>query len=96
MTKLESEVSVWYLYIIRCHGGTLYTGISNDVARRFEKHKEMGKQSAKYLRGRGPLELVFQKKIGSKSSALKMEHKIKKLSKTEKEIIIHKGDIDVE
>ena len=85
----------WYLYMIRCNDGTLYTGISNDVTRRFERHQEMGKQGAKYLRGRGPLELVFQKKIGSKSSALKMEQKIKGLSKAQKEIIIHKGDIDV-
>ncbi|MBW1898664.1 MAG: GIY-YIG nuclease family protein [Deltaproteobacteria bacterium] len=84
----------WYLYMIRCHDGSLYTGISNDVARRFEKHREMGKQGAKYLRGMGPLKLVFQKKIGDKSAALKMEHKIKKLSKSQKEIIIRKGDID--
>lgn len=90
-----SEKAEWYLYMIRCHDGTLYTGISNDVALRFEKHQKMGKQGAKYLRGRGPLELVFQKKIGRKSLALKMEQKIKKLSKFQKEAIIHKGDIDL-
>jgi len=94
VAQLEAERAGWYLYMIRCHDGTLYTGISNDVTRRFEKHLEMGKQGAKYLRGRGPLKLVFQKKIGDKSSALKMEQKIKKLSKSQKEIIIHKGDID--
>ncbi|MBW1644626.1 MAG: GIY-YIG nuclease family protein [Deltaproteobacteria bacterium] len=80
--------------MIRCHDGALYTGISNDVPLRFEKHREMGKQGAKYLRGRGPLKLVFQKKIGGKSAALKMEQKIKKLSKSQKEIIVQKGDID--
>ncbi|MBU4344404.1 MAG: GIY-YIG nuclease family protein [Proteobacteria bacterium] len=94
MALLEAERAEWYLYMIRCRDSTLYTGISNDVPRRFEKHREMGKQGAKYLRGRGPLELVFQKKTGSKSSALKMEQKIKKLSKSQKEIIIHTGDID--
>ena len=93
--QLEAERAEWYLYMIRCHEGALYTGISNDVTRRFEKHREMGKRGAKYLRGRGPLELVFQKKIGSKSSALKIEQKIKKLSKAQKEIIIHKGDTDL-
>ncbi|MBW1679021.1 MAG: GIY-YIG nuclease family protein [Deltaproteobacteria bacterium] len=93
MPRLEAERAEWYLYMIRCHDGALYTGISNDVIRRFEKHQEMGKQGAKYLRGRGPLKLVFQKKIGSKSSALKMEQKIKNLSKSQKEIIIHTGDI---
>ena len=95
VAQLEAEKAEWYLYMIRCHDGTLYTGISNDVTRRFEKHQEMVKQGAKYLRGRDPLELVFQKKIGSKSSALKMEQKIKKLSKSQKEIIISKGDIDL-
>ncbi|MGR3320266.1 MAG: GIY-YIG nuclease family protein [Candidatus Anammoxibacter sp.] len=95
MTQLEAERCEWYLYMIRCNDGELYTGISNDVIRRFEKHREMGKQGAKYLRGRGPLELAFQKKIGSKSSALKMEQKIKKLSKSQKENIIQNGDIDL-
>jgi predicted GIY-YIG superfamily endonuclease/ribonuclease HI len=94
MGRLEAERAGWYLYMIRCHDGSLYTGISNDVTRRFEKHLEMGKQGAKYLRGRGPLEMVFQKKIGNRSSALKMEQKIKKLSKSQKEIIIHTGDIE--
>ena len=95
MVQLDAEKAEWYLYMIRCHDGALYTGISNDVTRRFEKHRETGKLGAKYLRGRGPLELVFQKKIGSKSSALKMEQKIKQLSKLQKETIIHKGDIDL-
>ncbi len=90
--QLEAERAEWYLYMIRCHDGALYTGISNDVTRRLEQHIE--KQGAKYLRGRGPLKLVFQEKIGSKSLALKMEQKVKKLSKSQKEIIIHKGDID--
>ena len=95
MSELEAERAEWYLYMIRCQDGSLYTGISNDVARRFEKHLKMGKHGAKYLRGRGPLKVVFQKKIGSKPSALKMEQKIKKLSKSQKETIIHKKDIDI-
>ncbi|MFO7557309.1 MAG: GIY-YIG nuclease family protein [Desulfobacterales bacterium] len=94
VTQLEAEKTEWYVYMIRCRDGELYTGISNDVARRFEKHLEMGKQGAKYLRGRGPLTLVFQKRAGDRSSALKIEQKIKKLSKPQKENIIHKGDIE--
>jgi putative endonuclease len=94
MEQLEAERAEWYLYMIRCHDGSLYTGITNDIGRRFARHREMGKQGAKYLRGRGPLEVVFKKKIGNRSSALKIEQKIKKLSKSRKEIIIHRGDID--
>ena len=84
----------WHVYMIRCRDQSLYTGISNDVARRFEAHKKMGKQGAKYLRGRGPLELVFDKKAGSRSSALKMERMIKKYSKAKKELIVETGEID--
>ncbi len=88
---LEKQSGEWSLYMIRCRDGELYTGITNDVARRFEEHREMGALTAKYLRGKGPLELAFQKKIGDKSEALKMEQKIKKLTKPEKEIIVQAG-----
>lgn len=84
----------WHVYMIRCRDRSLYTGISNDVVRRFDVHEKMGKQGAKYLRGRGPLELVFDKKAGSRSSALKMERMIKKYSKAKKELIVQTGEID--
>jgi len=66
----------------------LYTGITTDVARRFAEHRENSGPGAKYLRGRGPLVLVFQKKLGSRSLALGVESKIKKLSKVRKEELI--------
>ena len=91
---LKDDKSQWHVYMIRCHDGSLYTGISNDVARRFAVHEKMGKQGAKYLRGRGPLELVFQQKTGSRSSALKMERMIKKCSKSKKELMVQTGEID--
>ena len=71
----------WYLYLVRCRDGSLYTGITTDVARRFAEHQGNGDVGAKYLRGRGPLVLVFQKKLGSRSLALGVESKVKKLSK---------------
>ncbi len=82
----EQNETPWFLYIIRCNNGNLYTGISTDVARRLAQH-ESGK-GAKFLRGKGPLELVYQKKIGSRSDALKAESTIKKLTKTDKEKLI--------
>lgn len=78
--------NVWFLYIIRCKGGVLYTGITIDIQRRFKQH-ESGK-GAKFLRGKAPLELVYQKKIGNQSEALKMEVHVKKLSKQKKEEMI--------
>ena len=76
---------LWYLYMVRTNQGHLYTGITQDVARRFLEHQEGGKKAAKYLRGKGPLELVFQQEIGSRSSALKAEFALKKLPKQKKE-----------
>ena len=78
----------WHLYLVRCHDGSLYTGITIDVARRFEEHQENKGAVAKYLRGRGPLMLVFQKKLGGRSLALSVESKVKKLSKARKEEMI--------
>jgi putative endonuclease len=81
-------MSDWYLYMIRCRDGSLYTGISTDVARRFDQHREAGNAGSKYLKGRGPLALVFEKKLGNKNLALKVERRVKKLSKAEKEKIV--------
>jgi putative endonuclease len=78
----------WYLYLIRCRDGSLYTGITTDVIRRFAQHQGKCDSGAKYLRGREPLELVFQKKLGSRSLALGVENKVKKLAKARKEELI--------
>ena len=78
----------WYLYLVRCQDGSLYTGISTDVARRFAQHRGEGGAGSNYLKGRGPLTLVFRKKLGSRSLALCVESKVKKLSKARKEELI--------
>ncbi len=78
----------WHLYLVRCHDGSLYTGITTNVARRFAEHQENNSAGAKYLRGRRPLMLVFQKKLGGRSLALGVESKVKKLSKAKKEELI--------
>lgn len=87
MTERESDSNTlqWHLYMIRTKQGTLYTGIAQNVARRFMEHQEGGGKAAKYLRGKGPLKLVFQQAIGNKSSALKAENSLKKLPKLKKE-----------
>lgn len=54
----------------------------------------MGKKTAKYLRGRGPLQLVFQTTIGEYSDALKMEMRLKSLDKSGKERIVNKQSLD--
>ena len=78
----------WHLYLIRTRNGNLYTGIATDVARRFVEHQTQGGKCARYLRGRVPLQLVFEKQIGSRSLALKAEKVIKRLTKQQKEQIV--------
>ncbi len=72
----------WYLYMLRCKDDTLYTGITDDVEKRLAAHR-LGK-GAKYTRGRGPLELVYTCACESHSEALKLEYKIKHLTRQEK------------
>ena len=81
-------MSDWYLYLIRCRDDTLYTGISTDVHRRFAQHQSGGYAGSKYLKGRGPLTLVFKEKLGSRSLALKVEHRVKRMTKARKEKLI--------
>lgn len=77
----------WYVYILRCADGTLYTGMTDDVEKRLKAHRA-GK-GAKYTRGRGPLELVYTEQLPDKSSALKREIAIKKLTRAQKLMLLN-------
>jgi putative endonuclease len=79
----------WYVYILRCRDGSLYTGVATDVERRIADH--LAGKGAKYLRGRGPLKLVFKKQVGNKGLALKVERKVKRLPRHKKEALIDGG-----
>ena len=76
----------WFLYILRCGDGSLYTGITTDVEARLAQHRA-GK-GAKYTRGRGPLEGVYTEECGDHSMALKRELAVKALPREEKERMI--------
>jgi putative endonuclease len=78
----------WSVYLVRCRGGALYTGIATDVARRFAEHLAGRSRGARFLRGRGPLLLVFQKRLGSLGLALRVEGAIKQLPRSEKELLL--------
>lgn len=82
--------TIWYLYILRCGDGSLYTGITTDVSRRLDAHRR-GK-GAKYTRGRGPLELVYQEQCGSHPDALKRELAVKAMPRAQKELLTQAGE----
>lgn len=78
----------WSVYIVRCADGSLYTGIATDVQRRVEEHRAQGLKSAKYVRGRTPLQLVYSRQLGTRSEAMREEHRIKHLRKADKERLV--------
>jgi len=82
--ELDKSKSEWSIYMIKTRLNTLYTGISTDVERRFKEHSGGSKRGARYLKGKGPLELVWHQTVGSKSDALVLEYKVKKLSRQQK------------
>jgi len=75
------------LYIVRCADDTLYTGIAIDVGRRFAQHAS-GTRGAKYLRGKGPLQLVFSAEVGDRSLASRLEYRVKRLSRDDKQALV--------
>ncbi|MFL5402370.1 MAG: GIY-YIG nuclease family protein [Gemmatimonadales bacterium] len=81
----------WTVYLIRCRDGTLYTGVTTDPARRLAEHNA-GCGSA-YTRSRLPVELVYWEQAGDRSSALRREHTIKALTRTQKERLAAGGRI---
>jgi putative endonuclease len=79
-------MTTWFVYIIRCTDGSLYTGSTNHVIRRWNKHKQ-GK-GAKYLQSHDPDKLVFVEEHADRSAACKREYEIKQYAKKEKESLI--------
>lgn len=88
-TKQSNANTSYYVYILRCSDTTLYTGIARDIEKRVAEHNNSSK-AAKYTRSRRPLTLVYSELCEDKSSALKREYSIKKLSRFEKEELLLK------
>lgn len=76
-----------FVYMLKCHDETLYTGYAVNVEERLKVH-ESGK-GAKYTRGRGPFELVYVEELATKGEALRREIQIKKLHRKDKLALIH-------
>lgn len=76
------NVSMYYVYMLRCSDRSLYTGWTNNIAKRVAQHT-MG-AGAKYTRSRRPVTLVYSEALGSRAAALRREHAIKSLSRAGK------------
>lgn len=84
----EAGIS-WFVYILQCNDGTLYTGITNDVERRVQQHND-GK-GARYTRTRRPVKLLYMETCEGRSHALIREYKIKSLPKNKKGLLVSRG-----
>ena len=84
---------MWFIYIIRCADNTLYTGITTDIARRLRQHNGELKRGARYTLHKRPVALAYLETTDSRSSALKRELAIKKLSRVDKEILINNSGV---
>jgi len=81
-----SEKHPWYVYILKCSDGTLYTGITTDTIRRLEEHNNG--TGARYTRGRSPVKLVYRTGAEDRSEASRLEYQIKKRSRKQKKKLI--------
>lgn len=79
----SAAAELWWVYIIHCSDGRLYTGISNHLIKRWRSHSS-GKGGAKFFRGRRPEQVVYLEYPHDRSSASKREYAIKQLSRAEK------------
>jgi putative endonuclease len=78
----------WHVYIVRTRDGALYTGITTDVERRLAEHRADGGRGARYLRGREPLEIVYRRKLGDRGLALRVEWRLKRRPRADKQAIV--------
>ena len=76
------------VYIVECADGTFYTGIAMDVGRRLLEHNGVKGKGARYTSARSPVALVYTARCPSRSAALKEEHRIKKLTRNQKQVLI--------
>lgn len=77
---------MWYVYILRCEGGSLYTGVTTNVAARAAAHNRG--RGAKYTRSHLPVTVVYTEPCDSRGAALLREFAIKRLSHAEKEALV--------
>lgn len=87
---MQDSTNVWYVYMVRCRDESLYTGISNDVPARVDRHNDG--RGAKYTRSRRPVRLVYQEPSSSRGTAQRREAEIKRWSKQLKEGLVLAGD----
>jgi putative endonuclease len=84
----------WFVYLLRCADGTLYAGVSTDVARRVGEHNAGAPLGARYTRARRPVVVVYVETAASRSEALRRERAIKAMTRVGKLALISTRPLD--
>jgi putative endonuclease len=87
---MSSSGNPWYLYVVQCNDGTLYTGVTTDTDRRIHEHNT-SKRGAKYTKTRRPVKLVYKRRYATRSEAQRVEYQFKQMVRGEKIEIIKKS-----
>lgn len=82
LKKPTKKVGPWWLYVLECRGGVLYTGIAKDVDARYQAH--VAGKGAKFTRTRPPLRVLAKAKLDARGAALRAEYAFKQLPRAEK------------
>lgn len=85
-SRKVKAADLWYLYLLRCGDGSLYTGVTNNLERRLKMH-QAGKAS-RYTRTHSPVAMVYSETCGDRSSALIRECEVKEWPRTKKELLV--------
>ncbi len=80
----STEDTTWYVYLLHCADGSLYTGITLDVSRRVAEHNGEGLQGARYTRSRRPVSLAYVEPVASRAEAAQREAAIKRMDRPAK------------
>jgi putative endonuclease len=91
LIKSDKGSDIWYVYMVRCSDGTLYTGITKNLEKRIEAHNS-GKDGARYTRSRRPVKLVYSEQVESKSAAAKLEYQFKKMPLSRKKRLVESSE----
>ena len=91
MSIEDNEQKAWFVYMLRCGNGALYTGVTTDVQRRMDEHASGGSRGARFTRAFAPVELVYRCCLGSKRLAYRIEYRLKRLSREKKAMVVAKN-----
>lgn len=89
----ECTAEHWYLYMLRCSDGSLYTGISLDPERRCMEHNQQRSRASRYVWARRPAQLVWQRPVANQPLALQLEHRLKRQTKARKEQLLLEDEV---